>query len=452
MKIKFCSILFILLFHSQFSKEQSVSFEKSGWNEILKKAKTSKLPIFLDLYAVWCGPCKMLDKQVYPDPKVGKFMNKNFINVKVDAEKGEGIKLAEKFKIDSYPTLIFLNSEGEEMHRYSGFNESDEFIVEAQNALNKVDMPTFATLEKEYQNGKRDEAFLENYLKRINADFPERINNSLLIDEFISNKKSDFSDNDLTLLWSNMISIKFGTKAYQVIETNIEKIKALSGLENENTKNLIMKVNSYIAYYDMERAFNVLDESGFIESKQYFLKMTGKSNDWFYFPERSVFIIENDLYKQLKNDKKYLTVCTEFLEKAYPINKNIYEIISMHEANYKYKLTKIDPDAKPTELSKLEARNAIKEEVAMDINNTVWEIYEKGIGNLEWLTNYSKYSMELDPKATYIMDTYAHFLYQNGKKTDAIKLQEDAIKQAKSNNEDFKELEIELGKMKAGKL
>ena len=48
-----------------------------------------------------------MDQEVYPDKKVSKFLNENFINYKVDAEKGEGITLAEYYQIQAYPTLLF---------------------------------------------------------------------------------------------------------------------------------------------------------------------------------------------------------------------------------------------------------------------------------------------------------------------------------------------------------
>ena len=46
--------------------------------------------IFLDAYASWCGPCKMLQKNVFTKKAVGDFYNSKFINVKMDMEKGEG--------------------------------------------------------------------------------------------------------------------------------------------------------------------------------------------------------------------------------------------------------------------------------------------------------------------------------------------------------------------------
>jgi len=94
----------------QGNEEESayINFEKQsdGWEKIKQKAiKEGKL-VFLDCYAVWCGPCKKMDRTVFHEPGVVDFFDTHFINTKFDMEKGEGVDLKNKFNVQAYPTYL----------------------------------------------------------------------------------------------------------------------------------------------------------------------------------------------------------------------------------------------------------------------------------------------------------------------------------------------------------
>ena len=103
------------------SDKQGIHFFNGSWDEALLKAKKENKPIFLDVYATWCRPCKLLKQQTFPDPDAGKYFNENFINVSIDAEKGDGVALARMLKVYAYPALYILNSEGDPVLYNTGF-------------------------------------------------------------------------------------------------------------------------------------------------------------------------------------------------------------------------------------------------------------------------------------------------------------------------------------------
>ena len=82
------SIIVLFLFTSFFQlKAQGIEFFKGTWEEALAEASAKEKLIFVDAYAVWCGPCKRMAKNVFTQDKVGEFFNKNFVNMKIDMEK-----------------------------------------------------------------------------------------------------------------------------------------------------------------------------------------------------------------------------------------------------------------------------------------------------------------------------------------------------------------------------
>src|SRR5688500_15291229 len=86
-----------------------IVFSSKEYKQVLAEAKAKHKKIFVDAYATWCAPCKQLQKTTFKDPKAAAYYNKNFINISVDVEKGNGIGLAEKWNIEGLPTLLILD-------------------------------------------------------------------------------------------------------------------------------------------------------------------------------------------------------------------------------------------------------------------------------------------------------------------------------------------------------
>lgn len=109
-------------------KGEGIQFYETNWQQVLDKAKAENKPIFLDIYASWCGPCKMLKKKTFVNKEVAEYFNKNFINASFDGEVGDGVMLANKFQVQGYPTLIVLNANGEVINGTMGYYPPDELL------------------------------------------------------------------------------------------------------------------------------------------------------------------------------------------------------------------------------------------------------------------------------------------------------------------------------------
>lgn len=101
--------------------KKGINFFKGSYTEALAKAKLENKPVFLDVYASWCGPCKKLKKTTFKDEAVGEYFNKNFICVAIDGETEEGNAILHKYNVRSYPTLIIADYEGNMRTKTTGF-------------------------------------------------------------------------------------------------------------------------------------------------------------------------------------------------------------------------------------------------------------------------------------------------------------------------------------------
>ena len=144
------------------AQEKGIDFRIEPWEEVLKLAKYEKKIVFLDAFTSWCGPCKLMAKEVFSSEKVGAFFNENFINAQIDMEKGEGLELARRYDVQAYPTLLFVSSGGGLLHRASGYLDIEELIGLGENALDPE--KRFSTMDQKFRDGNRNPTFLREYL------------------------------------------------------------------------------------------------------------------------------------------------------------------------------------------------------------------------------------------------------------------------------------------------
>ena len=116
-------------------EEQGIQFLNLSWEEALQKAQAENKLIFVDFYAEWCGRCKRLKENTFPDPQVGTLFNEMFINLAFDIEKADGKALAEKYDVRRHPTLLFVNGQGEVVEHATGFQNTRRLIELGQTAL-----------------------------------------------------------------------------------------------------------------------------------------------------------------------------------------------------------------------------------------------------------------------------------------------------------------------------
>lgn len=124
----------------------AVEWFDGGFDQALAHAQAGGKLLFLDVGAYWCPPCHELDEKTFTDPRVAKWLAQHTIALHIDAEKGEGPELVERYQVQAYPTLLLLEPTGVEKGRLIDFIAPDELLPKLEELAKGGNV--FAELEQ----------------------------------------------------------------------------------------------------------------------------------------------------------------------------------------------------------------------------------------------------------------------------------------------------------------
>ena len=133
-----------------------ITFFEGTFEDAMAKAKKEKKELFVDFYADWCQPCKLMASEVFTLPEVGEYFNKNFVSIQMNVEAPENKTLVQKYKVEVLPTLLFINGKGEVVRTINGVMEPGALLHEA-----KVVRGDALSFEKLYEKVKKEKKNLD---------------------------------------------------------------------------------------------------------------------------------------------------------------------------------------------------------------------------------------------------------------------------------------------------
>ena len=204
------TMLILLIPGFAFAQENGVKFlENVSFAQAMEQAKNANKMLFVDCYTSWCGPCKMMLRDVFPQKSVADYFNPKFVCAKFDMEKGEGVELKNKYSVKAYPTfLIFDSQTGEEITRIVGGNKADAFIKTIEESLKDGGL---ASLRKKYEAGNRDNEFVLSYIEALERGYYTN-EVAAVTEDFLKGKESELLQNkDLYKLFEQHISSPYNS-------------------------------------------------------------------------------------------------------------------------------------------------------------------------------------------------------------------------------------------------
>jgi thiol-disulfide isomerase/thioredoxin len=108
-------------------------------DEAFAEAKKINKPVFVDVSASWCKPCRMMDRAVFPDDSVRQILQERYIPVRVDGDDTTSGKLIrDRYSVRAYPTFLILSPAGGMIRRETGFQARDEFLAWLKDSTNSL--------------------------------------------------------------------------------------------------------------------------------------------------------------------------------------------------------------------------------------------------------------------------------------------------------------------------
>ena len=175
------SLSFLVFFYSSLATSQTINW--MSLEEALNSQKNNPKKILIDVYTVWCGPCKLMEKKTFTNPDLVDYVNNHYYAVKFNGEGNEIIdfygntfsnpnydinrkntrnsthQFAQFLGVKGYPTTIFLS-------------ESGDLITPVVGYLNVHQFELYIKMIKkgDYQVFSKPEDF-ENYRKYFKPKF-----------------------------------------------------------------------------------------------------------------------------------------------------------------------------------------------------------------------------------------------------------------------------------------
>lgn len=163
-----------------------------------KKASDQQLMLFVDVYATWCGPCKMMDQEVYTDPAVSEYMNANFVSVRLDGESDYGRIYASAQELQGYPSMFIFSRNGEPVSRVVGFTPANELLSSLKGTVDGY--KTIQVYQTKYQRGTLEEVEFAAYIAAV-REMGNQKQAEQLSEEYVERVMGDkLSDNDITVV------------------------------------------------------------------------------------------------------------------------------------------------------------------------------------------------------------------------------------------------------------
>ena len=399
MKKFFLVFLFIavLAISDSFSQNRKIQFVEKPWQEILETARKENKLIFLDAFASWCGPCKWMAANIFTNDSIADYFNNTFICVSIDMEKGDGVQLRNKYQVRYYPSLLFINAEGEMVHEKVGAARTiQDYISMGKIALDPNE--NLSSYLNRYNAGESSEPFFQTLLLRLaDAYLPVQ---PVLQKYFSGRTDAEMLSGHTWSVINNFVN-DMNMPQFDYLVKHQHEYGKLIGKDSVDNKISGVYMNSLMK---QTRSSQVTDSL----LNQLRRKILESGFDG---AAKVVFTFDLDLYQMHKQNVQFLDLAFDKLDNYYSDDSNVLNSVAWY-------------------VFKICSDNSVRDSLKY-LNKAV-----------EWARK--SVSLKSEPANN---DTYASLLFATGHRKEAISFEQVAITLAKEQSLPVNEYETTLKKM-----
>lgn len=419
----YCFVFSMFLTSCLFCQQQQngINFQpQSRWKALIEKSKKENKPLFVEYYATWCVPCKTLEKDVFSNDTVGRFINQNFIsarfqfdtsendNEQIKANYKDAHDLVERYNISVLPTLLYFSPEGILLHKGTGSLSKSSFLSLSQEALDPAKQ--YYTLLSKFYNHTLDPKYffdLQTTAFKLKDKVVVDSTTKVYFSEYLP-KMSEaelLTKQNLFFISQHLDLIKPKDRIFETIRHNTAKTDTLTfaGFSSEFVSNVILNTEIYnkLWRFDTAGKLTILGTPNWNSLRS----LIAQRYDDLSLPvDKLILRAKISDYLRRENWKEYSNSVTAAM--------NTY--LAKNHADY---LELLSDDALP---------QYPYNTVGWALNGAAWRMFQKSKDPeilrqaLSWIDFAIKAE---DPQKSFLhqyFDTKAHLLFALGKKYEAI--------------------------------
>jgi thiol-disulfide isomerase/thioredoxin len=387
------------------AQAQGIVFEHGNFAAVCAKAKAEKKLVFIDVYTAWCGPCKHMAATVFKQDNIGQYFNSHFINYKIDAEKGEGKALAAKYKIQYYPTYLFIDDNGAVFNKAVGNIKDSVFLGIAAKASQEFTNPnSLPRMQSQYAARKKDTAFLRQYITKLmtnNMHVFEEIEQYLLVQTAMQPGSAEM----MAFLIQYPRELYYGGRAAQVLEKYSESFRLVADSvqreQLEFANNMLLSNTRIYAFHAKSETL----------VKRYIHEKESRPSSWkaLYLREETLL----DFYSTTGNRARFGTLANHWLDSICRQLKPVEQGIT-------------DKNRTPEQKAEAAAMR-VGAMIVCDNAKKYLEHFQDEKDVKKKVLRWVKTGLTVFPDYSFALTFYANLLYENNDTANAILIKTKAL-------------------------